>query len=209
MNTVEIISCADPGNSASPDLDLRMVLRYKVLPEFVFDVRAASWRRQHTTLSFSGTRSADAPDDLDSVRRIMLSDESSLDYIGEDESKVLIALLNSTPGTPTGYWIESPGAATRHKIMLDCVPANATTCSLAYLSGLYWAPDSDIDLNPYIPATLQWALVEGLKRELWRERAGVGDQRYMSAAAEYEQWKDRAIRFRDLGPVGNFFKSTR
>ena len=210
MTTDQILTLADPGNAAGPDLDLGAILRFKVLPEFLFDIRAATWRRKHTTITYSGTRTVDAPGDLDTVRRVMRADGESLAYIGEDESKVMAALLDSTPGTPAGYWIDSPGVATRHAILLDCAPAVATTYSLAYLSGIYWSQDAgSLELNPYIPATLQWGLVEGVKRELWRERAGVGDQRYMAAAGEYEMWKERALSFRDLGPVGNFFKSTR
>lgn len=209
MDTDQIISFADPGNSASPDIDLRAVLQNKVIPEFLLDVRAASWRRKHATLSFSGTRSADAPGDLDSVLKIMAGDTAKLTYIGESDDKVMLALLDSTPDSPTGYWISAPGLASRLAINLNCVPSAPITYSLSYLPGLYWNSDSALNLDLYIPAPIQWTLVEGVKRELWRERAGVGDQRYVSAATEHEMWKQRALNYRDLAPTGDNFRCTR
>jgi hypothetical protein len=210
MNTDQIISMADPGGSASPDIDLRAVLKNMVIPEFLFDVRAASWRRRVATLSFSGTRSADAPDDLDSVLKIMAGDTAKLTYIGESDDKVMAALLDSAPASPTGYWIQAPGVATRYAIHLDCVPSAPITYSISYLPGLYWDEEqSALALDQYIPAPLQWTLVEGVKRELWRERAGVGDQRYVAAAAECERWKQRALNYRDLAPIGDNFRCTR
>lgn len=212
MTTDQIITLADPGNQAGPDLDLGLFLRHKILPEFLFDVRGSAWRRARATLTFTAVRTMDAPVDLDSVVEIMKADGTRLTYIGEDPLKVAAALLDTTPGTPIRYWVDSPGSDTTHQhaIVLNCIPAAPVTYSLSYLKGINWSDTSTaLSLDGIIPQRMQWALVEGVKRELWRERAGVGDQRFIAAAKEFEDWKARAGVLRELGPAGDLVKSVR
>jgi hypothetical protein len=212
MTTDDVITQANVGGIAGPDLDLTALLRDKVLPEFLADVRTPAWRRKSATVTLAaGTRRYDLPNDFDVALAVYSSvDADPLEYIGEDPRKVLAA-ETATAGTVTGYLVETPAeSGARHGLALSCPPDATGTLYLLYAKGGWMAEDGPVvDLDTVMPRRLHWALVEGLKREVYRERFGLGDARFQAAAAEFEAWKQRAANWREMGPAGAMVKTVR
>lgn len=211
MTSEDTIRLANVGGIASPDLDLVELLRGKVLPEFLLDIRTPAWRRKAHTITLEvGTRRYDLPNDCDAVA-VIYADMAGqpLAYIGEDERKILAA-ETATAGTPCGYYVETPGAGARHGLVLDCPPDAAGTLYAMYSRAAWMEEDGpQVDLDQVMPRRFQWALVDGLKREIYLERFGQGDPKYQTAAQEFEKWKARAAMTREMGPVGDAVKSIR
>lgn len=210
MTTDEIINQANVGGLAGPDLDLSTILREKVLPEFLTDIRSLDWRRCMVDLPVAaGDRKADLPLNCEMVIEVY-SDVNGdpLEYIGEDPRKVMAA-SSASVGTPGGYLIEQPAeSGARIGIALDCPTASALTLYCWYAQAVWLAEDgTNVDLDSRMPRRWHWALVEGLKREIYRERFGESDTRYSLAAREFEAWKARAAAKRESGPQGAFVKT--
>lgn len=210
MTSEEVILQANVGGIAGPDLNLPVILREKVLPEFLADVRTPSWRRKATTLTLvAGTRKYDLPGECEQVLEVY-SDLGAmpLEYFGEDPRKVLAAEA-ATAGTVIGYAVEIPAeSGARCGLALNCPPDASGTLYVWYARAVWLAEDGPvIDLDTRMPRRWQWALVEGLKREIYLERFGLGDARFQVAAAEFAEWKQRAAQHREAGPSGAYVKS--
>jgi hypothetical protein len=44
-----------------------------------------------------------------------------------------------------------------------------------------------LDFDPYIPPELQQALIEGVRREIYRDRYSQKDPRYITAAEKFDE----------------------
>ncbi len=203
MTTAEIESMADPSSVAVADLNLKLELRHRVIPEFFEDVGYVAWRRRHTTKSLLANSTyvdvTDSTYTFAHVKELYLSGywDKPLTYIGEDPIEVLKAKANTTVGRPSKFFLESSGTRFE-RVSFDCPADQNYTVALTVDIHILW-PDntSSVDLSPYIPPQFQAALVDGLRRFVYRERSGIGDQRYQEAVNEFERWKVRASKSKE------------
>lgn len=203
MTTEKIESLADVGGLAQPDINLKSVLRNKIVPEFYHDVGYVSWRRKTATLALTaGVQSGSTTDlatDFDSMMDVSIHQapplkDTPLTYIGDDPVKIAKAEANTVQSKPTGWYLIRPSATTALRRMKFDAPSDAAyTVYYTYYSRVVFADDAAIvDMDGYIPTKFQWGLVEGLKAYLYGVRYGMGDQRYAAATQEFEQYKARA-----------------
>lgn len=206
MTTADIVTRADPGQLASPDLNLDIELRHYAIPYFYsmpdqYDalgggVGYAQWRRKNVSASINqGDTSFALPPDFWEMKFISFGQSASgsqnlsfetgeLQYIGEDAAQVAQAENATTIiGRPTGYYFGgNPGAMT---LKLSGPADQGYTCRYSYYNGIVFADDtSTVDLAAYIPERYQWALVELLRRRLYGFRFGIGDTRFTWADQE-------------------------
>jgi len=204
VTTAEIESMADPSSAATADLNLKLELRHRVIPEFFEDVGYVAWRRRpYTEALVAGNQYVDAAEStwlFGHIKEAYISPYWTvpLEYIGEDPVEVLKAKANTTPGRPTKFYLESSGTRFE-RISFDCPADQAYTVALTVDIHIKW-PDntSSVDLDPYIPPQFQAGLVDGLRRFVYRERFGIGDQRFQEAAEAFERWKTRANKSKEL-----------
>lgn len=210
MTTAQIEARADPSSVATADLNLKLELRHNVVPDFMEDVGYVSWRRKH--ISKPLTAAASYVDIIDNtysfshMKSVYLEGhwDNPLSYIGEDPIEVLKAKANTVAGKPSSYYLESSGSAF-HRVGFN-VPADlAYIVWMSFDLHVKWPDDtSSVDLDTYIPSQFQWALVCGLRKFVYRERFGIGDERYQEATAEYERWKSRAKKSPELARTNQF-----
>lgn len=210
MTSNDVITQANVGGLAGPDLDLTALLRDKVLPEFLSDIRRPDWCRKSAVLTVDvGGQRADLPADCETVIGVYVDlDADPLEYVGEDERKVL-ASLTAEAGVVSGYFCEM-GTPTNAQmgLVLTCPSTESLSLYCLYTRAVWLAEDgTSVDLDTRIPRRWHWALVEGMKREIYRERFGMGDERFVAAAQEFEAWKARAAATRESGPAGAMVKS--
>lgn len=204
MTTVDIVTNADPGNLASPDLNLNVELRRYVVPYFysmpdVDDplgggVGYAQWRRKDVSQAINqGDTSFNLPADFHEMKFISLGQQvtsnpnldfecGELQYIGEDGALVAQA-DNATQinGRPGGYYFGgNPGAMT---LKFNTPADQAYTCRYIYYNGINFTDNTTlVDFANFIPDRYQWALVELLRTSLYGQRFGIEDNRYGFAA---------------------------
>lgn len=108
--------------------------------------------------------------------------------------------IESGAATSSASWqaikFQAPpdGAYSIQVVQLKFIPFGDTTTS--------------INLTPYIPVQFHWALVNGLKAQIFFDRFGQGDPRYDRQQALYEKDIDKARAHRELGRR-NYFVSVR
>lgn len=194
MTTLQIETLADPGQLASADLDLKMVLRRKVIYELLYDLGYPSWSRTHDTKALAaGARYVDVTTNtFRQMRSVFIApyyeEQYGLTYIGDDDSKVLAAMATTATEKPTQYYLGFTGSRFE-RIYFNTIADAAYTVAFVYYKRIPFVDDSSsLDLDPYIPADAQWPLVEGLRRYLYRERVGLEDRRYIEADQEYGRW---------------------
>jgi hypothetical protein len=213
MTTFEIESAANQGNIAR-DLNVGMILRMKIVPEFLFDVRVCAWRKKNASFSTAaGKRDYALASDMGELREVHRVGYGPLEYIGEDAEKVFAAESAEGNAAPTGYYLgrdpESSGGKFQH-LFLNA-PADAVhTIRYTYL---YRIPFADyvtpVDLSAWIPEQFHWALVEGVKREIFHDKFGINDPRTAQATAEFEGWKARANYNMETAKHGAYVVSAR
>lgn len=212
MTTEQIEAKADPSNLRLADFNIKSELKFNVIPEFMEDVGYTTWRRRYvsTTLS-AGASFIDIPattTKFSHLKEVFLypasmtnpSLDTPLPFIGEEPREVLAGKANTIPGTPSGYWLESDGSVFR-RIYFNAPADVAYTCAYFYDTHIQFNVNNEtenVELNGYIPEQFQWALVEGLKREMYRHRNGVGDTSFQIAAQAFEAWKLRAKKSPEL-----------
>lgn len=208
MTTFEIESMANRGDIAR-DMNVGAILRYQVIPEFLEDVRYCAWRKKWASIStVAGTRDYALPADFGEMQKVTRVDYGELHYIGDQEEKVFAAEEATTQNAPTLYYLgrdpDSTGGAFKH-IFFDCPPDAVYTIRYNYL---YTVPFTDlvtpVDLAAWIPDQFHWGLVEGLKREIYEERFGLGDPRSAKAAESFAEWKQRALANHELTLHGKY-----
>ncbi len=198
MTTAEIESYADVGGIAQPDVNLKVVLRRKVVPEFMRRVEYPSWRRKNTSIALlAGTQEYDLPDDFGSMKMLALNSPEStevkyteLTYVGDDPLKIMLAAGTVDAAKPTGYhFVRRTTSQLFKRVRFNCPPDLAYTCRLVYYNSVVFADDTNsVDLDKYIPDQFQWALVEGLKAYLYGVRRGLGDSRKQDADDEFDKF---------------------
>lgn len=208
MTTAEIESFANPGGAiiGSSDLNLKSLLRLKVIPEFESDVGECAWRRVFTTLSFAiGERENDLPTNF----KKMLDGPSWYDadgqrwdmtYMGEDVPTVLESENSTTSAAPSAFYLVRSASAPKNlrRIRLNAPTDRALTFQYGYISQIYFTDfTTSVDLDPLIPRDLQWALVEGLKIEVLTDRMSMDDPRIAKAIADRQKYVDKAIEERE------------
>lgn len=204
MTTTTIASAADTKGLSQPDMDLQVLLRRKVIPGFLADVGYAAWRKKYAGVAMLvNDRYVTIPNNnFWHLKTVAFSgaENCPLTYIGDDETKVMIAeaTTSADANTPTGFYLilHTDGA---WRIYFNVPTSAATTALICYDTLIYFADDStQVDLEPFIPVQFHWVLVEGLKREIFYDRFGVGDDRWQAADMEYKMWVERAKESPDL-----------
>jgi hypothetical protein len=213
MTTFDIESAANRGDVAR-DMNVGLILRAQVIPEFLEDVKACAWRKKWATVTTeAGVRDYALASDLAELREVKRVGYGDLEYIGEDAAKVFAAEEATENGAPTAYYLGRDADATvghfRH-LYLDYPADAAYTLRYNYY---YLIPYSDtvtpIDLGAWIPEQYHWALIEGLKREIYEERFGLSDARSMKAAEMFSQWKSRALANAEVAKHGKYVVDVR
>lgn len=212
MTTAEIEEQANLDNAATADMNLKVLLRQKVIPAFLKDVGYPTWRRVHGTASIvAGDTYFDfSTDELDHVKSIALAPdyEKPLTYIGDIPHLIQEALAATTRAKPDSYWttFNSTGFL---RVRLNCPSDASYTVAFSYDRIVPFSDNTtSVNLNVYIPKQFHWALVEGLKREIFRTRVGIGDNRFQLADAEYQALVARASENQEMGR-GNSVKFAR
>lgn len=204
MTTAQIETRADIGQLASGDVDLRVLLRREVIPQFLTDVGNVEWRRAFATVTTTPNQQADnLPSDFMEMAWVRIGPDyaTELFYIGEDQTALVAAETNTVAGKPTGYYFIAGNSKAVEQIKWDVVPNAAYAMRLCYWKTIPFSDDtSSVDLNKYIPEQFQWGIVYRLKAALLEIRLGVGDPRFASAMKMYEGELMKA-RQRRLGPV--------
>jgi hypothetical protein len=218
VTTTEIAGYANEEGHiiGASDMNLQVRLRRKVIPMFYLDVGQCGWRNLIATIAVTAnTRQYDLPIDFVKMQDAPIyaigEDTYSLAYIGENTREVALAEANTTLENPAGYWITRNGANPNayRAIRLSRLPETNFTLVYPYLSAVRFADNAtEIELDNYIPPEYQWALVEGLKKEIFANRIAVDDPRVVTASNEYDKFIERAQENRESAPRDAFKKIT-
>lgn len=202
MTTETLANLANLDNVGS-GLDLQVILRDLVFPEFFLDVGEASWRNAVDSVSLvAGDRQKDLPDDFWAMKSILIpptgstqvaKGEGELKYIGEDTAAMLAAEVNTTQRKPTGYWIAAragtagdPGVGSFRAVRFDAPSDAPYTATFVYERGPVFADaQTNVNLDTWMPSIAQGALVKLLRRRVMEDRFGQNDPRYVLANDEY------------------------
>lgn len=202
MTSAEVLSKANSGNIASPEMDLESVLFDEIIPELLADTGRTSWTIKHTSASVTaGNRTFDLPSDCRRVERLSIGEDSyPVPYVGDSQE----ALLASEAATATGvavswYYTTSSTGKVHGAVKLTAAMGDDAVVNYSYRWSL---PNSAVDLGFYIPVEWHAALIAGVKREIYLDRWGVGDKRVDAAAQKFDAWKNRIIDARDAEPIG-------
>jgi hypothetical protein len=212
VTTAEIESLANRGGSlATADFDIGSVLRYEVIPDFLTEVGEVSWRRKTATVSITvaGGKVYNLPDDFLRMVKVYLpcstslsnSEPPELPYIGDDPILMARAAAATVAGSPSGYFITPRAVGSSWRaISLDVPPSSAGTLICQYIAHPQFTDDvTSVDMDPFIPAPLQAGLVAGLRAEIFYDRYGEGDPRYVGARAKFDRWAKKAQDYTELG----------
>lgn len=197
MTTLQIETQADPSSLALADLDLKLVLRQKVIYEFLHDIGYPSWARAFETKSLlaNAQHVNVTTNRFRQMRNVFIApnydEDDGLEYIGDDDGKVLAAMATTALQKPTAYYLGFDGSQFERIFFNSIADANYTVAFVYYKRIPFPDNSSTFDLDPYIPSDVQWPLVEGLRRYLYRERVGVEDRRFIDADQEYGRWISR------------------
>lgn len=208
MLTSNIEMYADIGGIASPDINLKVLLRRNVVPAYFQDVGYPSWRRRSASqvlLVGDAGKQFDLPEDFGLMQSVAINPSQPLDYIGEDPEKVMAAEAATASGAPTGYYlVRRVTTQVFKRLALNCPPAAADVLRYSYYSHVAFPDDTtEIEMDKHVPAQFQWALVEGLKMQIMWVRFGIGDPRYVAAEQSYRMWVERAMENPELARRNN------
>lgn len=205
MTTDQIEQAANRGDIATGDMNLKMILRRSVVPQFLEDVGRVSWRRKTTPINtVIGDRKYALPTDFVQAHGVYLPTDydNSLKYIGEDPDRLARAESNVTNGAPTGYYItqNTSGTAAWQSLALEAPASAVLALRVVYYFFARFADDSTaVDMAQHIPEQFHFGLVEGLRMEIFLDRFGQGDPRYVAVEGKYQSWVARASGRRELG----------
>lgn len=208
MTTAQIETHANRGDVAR-DFDLGSVLRYQVIPEFLQDVKVCSWRKRYATVTTAAAgRHYVLASDFAEMREVTRDGYGDLEYIGEDDQKVLAAENSTTNAKPTAYYIgRNPavsGSGSTH-LFLSAPADGVYTIRYGYLYRIVFTDTTtSVDLKQYIPEEYHWGLVDGLKREIYEDRFGLNDPRALKAASNFDAWKQRALNSPEIANHGRY-----
>lgn len=213
MTLTEVENLAAQSGAATPDYPLKAILRYKVIPEVLIDLGNVWWTRgAGSVTTVAGSRDYNLPVDFLRARIIGTPanyttsvPEDGLQYVGENEELTLSLEQATGQGAPTRYRIVI-GANGRRQIRFYPTPDAAYTFPFSYTKYLrVQNQEEDQDLAVLAPEPAHWIFVEGLRREIMRDRFGEGDARYAVADNEYRSWIRRLDRMdmRQPGPRGH------
>jgi len=197
MTLTEIQTVANRGSIATADFDIGKCLRQEVMREFAQKVGEAdpTWLRRSSTISLTaGVQLADLPD---AFRSMVVVYEAGLNsqnepvpmtYIGEDALRVARAEITTERGAPGGYYIVQRQSDSKWKRIKFDRPADTSyTIPYVYRVDLIFADADNPELDQYMPAEIQHALIHGLRREIYFDRYGQGDPRYQRAADRFDE----------------------
>jgi hypothetical protein len=203
LTTGQIENAANAGGISTPDFPLKTILRYSVIPRFLIDVGDTQWRRRTGSIAtVAGTSDYALPANFMRMRQIGAHNPGLL-YVGEDDARVLELEASTDQGKPHSWRIIASSDNSLKTLRLYPTPDAPATIPYSYSAYIPFASEmEEIDLAPYIPEEFHWALVEGLRAEILNDRFGEGDNRYMRAEGQYQQWLARANRMdnREPGP---------
>lgn len=210
MTTAQIESRAAPNGVALSDINIQIELRYCIIPEFLEDVGYTTWRRKHISKVLASTANyvdvTDATYTFSHMKEIFIQPDwnAPLKYIGEDPVEVLKSKAETTAGKPTGYYIESDGNAVQ-RIGFNRPADQQYTVWMTFDFHIKWTDDSSSrDLDIFIPQHFQYGLIEGLRRQIYHDRSGIEDPRYLKAAEEFEKWKARARKSPEMARTDHY-----
>lgn len=215
MTTAEIELAANRGNLANADFVIGQVLRRQVIPQFLEDVGITSWRKAYKTITtVAGTQYYDLDSNFLSVHEAfrLPNQDDPLEYIGEDPRKVAFAEANTVQAAPTSYYIVLDGAtpAKWRRLKFQAPPDAVYTIPVVENTYIPFADNTTaVDMMPYLPEQFHWGLVDGLRTQIYFDRFGQGDDRYVEAKASYMEWVGRAQAHRELARRGAYFNSVR
>lgn len=197
MTTFEIEQAANIRGIAS-GMNLGMILRNQIIPEFLADTKYTNW--QYKTGSWTtaaGDTYHDLPSDFGELREVWCGTDENrglLEYIGEDSEKVFIAESATDQAPPSGYYLKLNASTPPRfsRLQLSAPSDGVYTIRYRYIWTLRSTDHvTPVDMDQYIPSQFHWGLVEGLKREVYKDTVGLSDARYAEAKSEVEAWKQR------------------
>lgn len=207
MTTGQIENAANQGGLVTPDFPIKSVLRYKVIPDFLTEVGSPQWLKRNSTITTAaGTQDYALPSNFLRMRKIATPSNYAYDeivYCGENEDLVTQLEQETSAGVPCRYRIIQNSDNEFQSIRFYPKPDAVYTFPYIYVLFIPFDSETeDVDLTPYIPPPLHWALVEGLKAEVLNEAFGEGDYRFARAQREYSRWIEKANRMdlREPGP---------
>lgn len=205
MTTTQVETLANT-DGLGRGLNLPLLLRRVCVPELWEDMGEARWKNVTTTLTLTA---ASRTKDLPSNFGRMLGDpvippsgqsvgpfdwSKGLKYIGDDDARILNALLNTTNGRPGAYWlVDSSTDKVSGALSFDIIPDEEYVLYYRYERAAQFASDDgEYNLDKMMPAAIQPGLVKLLRREILVDRLGKADPRYELARGEYLDWLARA-----------------
>ena len=216
MTINDVITAAKSGGLPSSDLDLVSVTCLDVIPRFLNDVDVncgnVYWRKKVLTLNpVANDRELELPTDFDHLTVLAAVNGPRVLHVfqpmEENDQEIVGTELNTTAssGLPLSYRIVHSSAAVTgdeppHTDLFSVRFSSAFTTS-ATLKGIYYLgvrsnpANPSLDLDAIVPRRYQWALVDSLKAEIFKDRYDVGDKRYSMQVAKYQAWFS-AIRIR-------------
>lgn len=204
MTIGEVLAQANRGDIASRDINVYGVLKNKVLFDYFDRVGDASWRRRDSTIpiTVASGRSYDLPEDFLKVQEIYYpgKKDDPLKYIGEDPSARAQAEASTESGRPAAYWITQDGDKIWKRVRFDRDPDASYTAYYTYLMYPRLLPEADLnqDLAVWVPEQFHWGFVEGVRAEIFLDRFGIGDDRYLAAMQAFDYWVAKGIEHAEL-----------
>lgn len=198
MTTDQIAARANSGRIATPDMDLQLMLRGEVIPAFLEDVGFVAWRRiTHDAEILADEYLLNLPINVSHIRAAYMGPNytSEIKYVGDREDLRAI-FQTTTTGIPTEYSLQTGigamvlGGAPGWTMVFNCPFSEDRTvrviCYVGSLSGDDYV--TPYELDNLIPRHAQPALINGLRRLIYRERYGTGDRRFQMEDEEYARW---------------------
>lgn len=210
FTTAMIADFADPSKIANPGFHVQQVLRRKVIPRFFDAVGLVGWRRMMEVVSTSaGERGVDISAFFSEIRNVYYNG-NPLVFIGDSTIRMDQALASDVPASPSAYWIDFNypgtyndqlvvGPVGPRKLMLSA-PADAVySMKIFGWRAPYFQDDfSIVDMNNFMPRQFVWALVEGLRAEIYWDRNGIGDETASRADAIFREYVAQASSLRNM-----------
>lgn len=108
-----------------------------------------------------------------------------------DSKAQMAAIVNTTPGLPAVYFIDTNDSFQMFRLG---VPSSVAQI----LMGKYWAQpmltDAAVEDIPLVPGFLHWGLIHAMERRVFKFLYGVGDVRATTAEADYQNFLKIASR---------------
>ncbi len=201
MTTKDIADRANAGRAAPPTMDLQLVLRGEVIPEFMEDVGYPAWRRiVHDATVLAAENSMVLPIHLSKVFSVHIGTTYSTEllYVGNVPAK-RVAFQTTTAGTPSYFDLQTGigqtvlGGVPGWTMVFDCpMLVDTAVRVIGYIGSLTGDDYTNVfDLDTLIPRHVQPALICGLRRYIHLENYGAGDRRYLLEDEKYRMWVAR------------------